>query len=475
MADQDLQANKYKLFTVGAIGTFMSTFDGSILNVALPTISESLHASVGLVAWVVLSYSLTVISLMLVFGAWTESKGYGFAYRFGYYFFIIGSLMCALSNSVYLLIISRVIQAIGTSVFASIGSGMVSRVFPDKERGKGMGMMLMMVAGGFMFGPPVGGLMLAFLPWQAIFLINIPIGIFGLSFVYKYFSALPPPSDHRKIHLAGAVSISAGLTAGIFVVKQLNDHTVPDALLWLLGVVAVAGIAAFFKFESSPKTALIGFETFRNRVVKYSILTQLAHFVSTSGVFILIPFYLERVKGFEPKTVGLFLIILPIMMFVVAPLAGRLSDKIGFRILTTAGMTISALGLVLLAFLQVDSTSLYVAFSLFVCGLGIGTFSTPNSSALMGSVTPNQRAVLSGILGTNRNVGMSLGVALSTALYTHFELVNNAIADEKARFVTTYHPVILVSVAIAVVGILFCLVRGERPGNKAVDSGGTGY
>ncbi|PWB70225.1 MFS transporter, partial [candidate division GN15 bacterium] len=169
MTDQSIQLHKYKLFTAGAIGTFMSTLDGSILNVALPTISESLHASVGLVAWVVLSYALTLIALMLVFGAWTEAKGYAFAYKFGYYFFMVGSLMCALSNSVYLLIIARVVEAVGTAMFAAVGPGMVARVFPDNERGKGMGLMLMMVAAGFMVGPPLGGLILAVFPWQAIF------------------------------------------------------------------------------------------------------------------------------------------------------------------------------------------------------------------------------------------------------------------------------------------------------------------
>ncbi len=470
MSDREIQASKYKLFTVGAVGTFMSTLDGSILNVALPTISESLNASVGLVAWVVLSYALTLIALMLVFGAWTEAKGYAFAYKFGYYFFLLGSLMCALSDSIYLLIISRVIQAVGTAMFAAIGPGMVARVFPDHERGKGIGMMLMMVAGGFMVGPPLGGLILAVLPWQAIFLINVPIGLFGLIFVYKYFRVLPVHKPHRRIHLGGAASISIGLTSGIFLLKQLNEHTVPNYLLWTLLAAMVLGFGAFIRFESKPATALIGFETFRNRVFTMSILTQSAHFVSTSGVFILIPFYLERVKGYEPKTVGLFLIILPILMFVIAPLAGRLSDRIGFRVLTTAGMAISALGLLMLAGLQVDSSAGFVAVSLFVCGLGIGTFSTPNSSAMMGSVTAEQRAVVSGILATNRNMGMSLGIALSTALYTHFELVNQSIADEKARFVASYHPVIYVAVAIAVVGIVFCFVRGERPGNKAVDS-----
>jgi len=466
MLDQAIQVNKYKLFTVGAIGTFMSTLDGSILNVALPTISESLHASVGLVAWVVLSYSLTLIALMLVFGAWTEARGYAFAYKFGYYFFLLGSLMCALSGSVYMLVLSRVIQAIGTSMFAAIGPGMVARVFPDNERGKGMGMMLMMVAGGFMVGPPLGGLILAVFPWQAIFLINIPIGLFGLAFTYKYFRMLPEHVAQRRIHFGGAISISTGLASGIFLVKQLNDRTVPESLLWVLAAAAIVGFVAFFRFESKPKTALVGFETFRNRLFTMSILIQLANFVSTSGVFILIPFYLERVKGFEPKTVGLFLIVLPILMFVIAPLAGRLSDKIGFRTLTAVGMAISAAGLLLLAGIQVDSSSAYVVLSLFVCGVGIGTFSTPNSSAMIGSVPPEQRAVVSGILATNRNMGMSLGIALSTALYTRFENANAAITDDKLRFVTSYHPVIYVSVLIAVIGTALCFVRGERPGQQ---------
>ncbi|PWB70226.1 hypothetical protein C3F09_09430, partial [candidate division GN15 bacterium] len=273
---------------------------------------------------------------------------------------------------------------------------------------------------------------------------------------------------------AGAISISIGLTCAIFLVKQLNDRTVPEWLLWVMGAAAIIGMAAFVRFESKPKTALVGFETFRNRVFTMSILIQLANFVSTSGVFILIPFYLERVKGFEPKTVGLFLIVLPILMFVIAPLAGRLSDKIGFRVLTTVGMAISAAGLLFLAGLQVDSTSAYVVLSLFVCGVGIGTFSTPNSSAMIGSVPSEQRAVVSGILATNRNLGMSLGVALATALYTRFDLANAAITDEKLRFVTSYHPVIYVAVVIALVGTALCFVRGERAGNKAVDSGARG-
>ncbi len=469
MADNIVTANKYKFFVVGAVGTFMATFDGSILNVALPTISDKLHAPVDLVAWVVLSYSLTLISLMLLFGAWTERKGYSFSYKFGYFFFIGGSILCALSNSIYMLIFARVFQAIGTSMFSAIGPGMVAEVFPASERGKGMGLMLMMVAAGFMIGPPIGGLMLSFWSWQSIFLLNIPIGIFGLYLIYKYFGVLPPHQVKRRVTFRGAIAISIGLTAGVFMLKEMNDRLFSDPMVWGFGIISLIALGAFVKYEANPDTALIGLDIFKNRVFTTSILSQSAQFVSTSGVFVLIPFYLERVKGFEPKQVGMFLIILPILMFVFAPLAGKLSDKIGYRTLTTTGMVISAAGLFMLAGLQVDSTSVYIIACLVVTGAGIGTFTTPNSSALMGSVSESQRAVTSGILATNRNIGMSLGIALATALYTYFDKQNLAVTDDKLRFVLSYHPVIFVAVAIAVVGVGFCLIRGEPGAHNPVD------
>ena len=150
-----IQQNRYKFFTVGAIGTFMGTLNGSILNVALPTIADDLQCTVDVVAWVVLSYTLTLVSLLLIFGAWTERKGYDFAYKFGFSFFIVGSLLCIMSWSIYSLVFGRVIQAIGASMFQAVGTGMVTEVFPERERGKGIGMMVMMVSAGLMMGPPL--------------------------------------------------------------------------------------------------------------------------------------------------------------------------------------------------------------------------------------------------------------------------------------------------------------------------------
>lgn len=468
MDESVISANRYKFFAVGALGTFMSTFDGSIVNVALPTIAEKLNCGVDVVAWVVLSYSLTLIALMLVFGAWTEAKGYAFAYRFGYIFFLAGSLVCSVAGSIYILILGRVIQATGTAMFAAIGPGMVARVFPASERGKGIGMMVMMVAAGFMVGPPVGGLMLGIWSWPSIFYVNLPVGLVGLYLVYRYFSLLPPSEAKRKVRIPSAAAISTGLVTGIFALSLINDHPFSDPRIWGLLVVSAGALTAFFFIESNPDRALIGFEIFRNRQFTSSIMAQSVYFIASSGVLVLMPFYLERVKGFEPRQVGMFLIILPVLMFVLAPLAGRLSDRMGYQLLTSAGMILTAVGLFLFGRMGLDTTAGYIIMCLTIFGFGVGMFSTPNSSALMGSVSKSQQAVTSGILATNRNIGMSVGVGLSTAFYSFFEKQNAQLSDPKLIFIASYRPVIYVGGVLTLLGVVFCLIRGNGD-NKPVD------
>jgi EmrB/QacA subfamily drug resistance transporter len=454
--------NKYKLFTVGAIGTFMATLDGSILNVALPTIADYLHVSVDVVAWVVLAYSLTLISLMLAFGAWAGQRGYSFAYRFGFVLFILGSGSCAFSHDIYQLIIARVIQATGTAMFAAIGPGMITTIFPPNERGKGMGLIVMMVSAGFMIGPPLGGFLLSVWPWQSIFLINIPIGFVGLYMTYRYFGLMPIPTSHRKIPLKGAASISIALVLGTLALTLLNDYSISDIRIWGTASVSLIAAIAFLRFESNGHTAMIGLSIFKNRQFTTAIGAMVFMFIATSGVLLLIPFYLQEIKLFLPRQVGMFLIILPIMMFIMAPLSGRYSDKIGYRLLTSAGVIVLGAGLFILAGLQVDSTNWYIIGALVVVGAGVGLFSTPNSSALMGSVTEEQRAVTSGILGTTRNIGMSIGVALCTSLFSYFKAHKALEMGKNAAFIFSYHRVIYIAAIFAAVSLIFCLTRRNR-------------
>ncbi|UCE25285.1 MAG: MFS transporter [Candidatus Zixiibacteriota bacterium] len=441
----------------------MATLDGSILNVALPTISRDLGCSVDVVAWVILAYTLTLISLMLVFGAWSGIKGYSFSYRFGYSLFIVGSATCALSGTIYMLIFGRVVQAIGTAMFAAVGPGMVTQVFPPEERGKGIGMMVMMVSAGFMVGPPLGGFMLDIWPWTSIFVINIPIGFAGLYMTYRYFQSVPPSSPGQELKLKGAVSVSLGLVSGTLALSLINDYAITDYRVWGLGLVSLAALSAFVWFESQKASAMIGLDIFKNRQFRTSIGAMLLMFIALSGILILIPFYLEQVRHFQPKQVGLYLIILPILMFILAPLSGRLSDRIGYRLLTSLGVGMLIAGLLLLTNLDVDTSNIQIITYLVVVGAGVGVFNTPNSSALMGSVREDQRAVTSSILATTRNIGMSIGVALSTALFAYFQINYAGGGTAGEIFTMSYKNVIYVSAAIAVGSLMLCLTRGGSP------------
>jgi EmrB/QacA subfamily drug resistance transporter len=462
MDSSDIQRYRYRFFAVGAIGTFMATLDGSILNVALPSIATDLNAPVSMVAWVVLAYALTLISLLMVFGAWTERRGYRFAYNFGFVFFLTGSTLCAFSQGIYFLIVARVIQAVGCAMFAAVGPGMVTTVFPPKERGQALGLNIMMVSAGFMVGPPLGGLILSHWSWPAIFVINLPVGLLGLYLTRKYFRLLEPPKNPRTLRLLSPVSIGLALVCGIFALSLLDNYPVSDPRVWGLGICSLLLLAVFLKLESIPERALIGLAIFKNHIFTASLGAQLMHFTGLSGVTILIPFYLQDIKHFPPQQVGFFLVILPVMMFVWAPLAGRLSDKIGFQVLTCSGMTIMAGGLWLLSSINPVTSDWYIITCLVVIGAGVGLFSTPNSSALMGAVTPDQRAVASGVLATNRNIGVSIGVAFSTALFTHFQRLNAGLGDPDLIFVASYRPVIYVGIGFAALGFVFCLVRGNR-------------
>lgn len=438
----------------------MSTLDGSILNVALPTIAVDFQCGIPVVAWVVLAYALTVVSLMLVFGAWTERKGYGFAYKFGFLFFLIGSIVCTVATSIEILIAGRVVQAIGSAMFQAVGPGLVTTVFPDQERGKAIGMMVMMVAGGMMAGPPLGGLILQHFPWQVIFAINIPIGLVGLFLTSKYFKMLPIQNATRPLRLHGAIALSIALLSGTLALSLIDDHSLTDFRIWGLAILSLAAFISFFRSESNPDTALIGMDIFRNRQFTTALSAAVLMFIAFAGVMVLIPFYLERVKQFEPQTVGLYLIIFPVLMFIVAPLAGRLSDKIGSRFLTTAGMLILAGGLYLLSELDTTTSEIYIIVSLAATSIGVAVFNTPNSSALMGSVPENRRAITSGILATSRNIGIAVGVALATSLFAFFESAQvTEITDSALLFVESYQSVILVAMVITLVGLPFCLAR----------------
>lgn len=440
----------------------MGTLDGSIMNVALPSIADDLHCPVNVVAWVVMAYAVTLVALMMIFGALAQRRGYPFIYKSGYALFVTGSLACVLSGSIEALIVSRVIQATGAAMFQAVGVGLISEVFPPEERGKGIGLSVMMVSAGLMAGPPIGGFLLEYFPWHAIFVINLPIGLTALGLCFTFFRGFPKPTGTAPIRLAGAAALSIGLLCAMLGLSFMDEYPLVDPRVGGLWLASVAAMTVFFRLELRPEKSLIGLDIFRIRDFAPRLLAMFMMFAALSGALILVPFFLQDVRGLSPKEVGLYLTLLPITMFVAAPLAGRISDRIGYRLLTFGGMILFAVGLAMFRGFDETATSHYIASSLALLGFGVGIFNTPNSSAVMGLVNPQQRATASGIISTLRNLGMAVGIAVSTGLFAYLRGRLTGMTDDET-FIAAFHQVVFIPIGLALVAALLSVTRRNRP------------
>ncbi len=459
---QSRAISPYKFFAVAAAGTFMGTLEGSILNVALPTIAAEFQVSIGQIAWLVLAYSLTLVSLMMVFGGWAARTGYGFAYRFGFGLFIAGTTICVFSQSFHPLLVGRVVQAVGSAMCQAIGMGLITTVFPAEQRGKGIGLMAMIVAAGLMTGPPLGGFLLKFWPWQSIFIASLPAGVLGLALSLWVFRGFEAQVSQRKVNLLSAATLSTTLLAGMLWLSLTDDYELTDWRPMLLLVVGISSAGIFYRSERQTSAPLIGLELLGNRDFMTAVMSMFLMFSGLAGITIMMPFYLQDVRGFAPHEIGLFLITLPATMALVAPLAGRLSDRWGYRVLTSLGMGILLLGQILLMNLDTSSSVPYILIGVTGLGIGIGIFNSPNMSALMGAVTDRQRPIASGIQSTTRVIGMAGGIALSTALFSLYQRKFGGLGGEDVAFVASLHEVIKLTLVPTVVGLVLCLTRRNR-------------
>jgi MFS family permease len=347
-------------------------------------------------------------------------------------------------------------------MFQAVGPGLITTVFPKEERGKGIGLVVMMVSIGFMVGPPLGGFLLSVTHWSALFLINLPICVVGYFLTQRIFRVLPKPDTHTRVHIIGGVALGLGLSAAMAAMTFMNDFGVFNWYVFVLVAISLTMILLFIRFESNKQTALIGFSIFKNSQFTTSLIAMTTQFIAMAGTQVLIPFYLQTVRGFPTEKMGLFLVIPPAMLLLFAPLAGRLSDKIGYRFLTSTGIIIYIIGLTMLLGLTEDTGGWYIACCMMVIGSGAGIFGTPNASAFMGSVNDQQRPIASSILSSTRNIGLSSGIAISTALFAWLQQQYMQIMPRTQAFMVAYDKVIYVSIIVALVGLPFCLMRQNR-------------
>ncbi|HEX9016711.1 MAG TPA: MFS transporter [Chloroflexota bacterium] len=411
--------HKWWVLAVVDIGILMATLDASIVNIALPTILSSFKTTLVAAEWVLEAYLLTITSLLLPFGRLSDILGRKRVYTAGFTVFTVGSLLCGFSQNVEELIAFRVLQAAGAAMIMANGFAIVTAVFPPKQRGMALGINGTMVATGFTLGPTIGGLLIATLGWRWIFFVNIPIGVVGtLAGIAVLKEALVTghaDGVRPRFDFAGAALSTVALLSLLLALNIGPESGWTSAPTLAASALFVVLGALWVVVESRVKDPMVNLSIFRRRTFSAGNLAGLLAFLAISANAFLMPFFLQLVLGYSAIQAGLLMTPTALVMAVIAPISGWLSDRLGARLLSSAGLALNGIALFFLGTLSAGTHYTEVLRWLVLLGIGQGLFQSPNNSSVMGDVPRSQLGVGSGLLAMVRNVGQVVGIAVSAS------------------------------------------------------------
>ena len=325
------------------LGSIMGPIDASIVNVVLPTISQSFSVGISTAQWVPMIYLLTISSLLLFYGRLGDILGYKKIYLSGLAGFVIASGLCGFSPTIHWLLTFRAIQGLAAGMMMAVPYAIITASFPAAERGKALGINAISISAGLAIGPSLGGLVTSLLCWRFVFLINIPIGIAGLLWGHHVIPELK--GQLGKIDIPGVVTAFISLFSILLFVNRFQSLGLSYSTSIMLLVAVLAGIG-FLRIESRVTQPMLNLGLFRNVTFSFANVSALLNFMSQYVMVFLTPFYLQRVLHYAPNNVGLIMTSFPLAVMVVAPFSGSLSDRIGTRTLACLGAGISALSLI---------------------------------------------------------------------------------------------------------------------------------
>jgi DHA2 family multidrug resistance protein-like MFS transporter len=439
-----------------ALGTIMAVLDGSIANVALPTIARELHVEPAASVWVVNAYQLATTMSLIPLASLGDVYGYRRVYRAGLAGFTLGSLGCALSHSLTALVAFRFLQGFGGAAIMAVGPALYRTIFPSNRLGVALGISALTVASSAAAGPTIGGLILAVLPWPWLFAINVPLGIFNVLLAGR---TLPRETGQGgRFDFASALLAAPAFTLLITAVDGLS-RAISRPLLALQLTASFAFGALFVARQRRIANPMLPLELFASQRFTLAAGTSLCSFVAQGLAFVALPFLFQRDYGYSAFASGLLFTPWPLSIAVVAPVAGRLADRFSAPILSTCGLFVFAAGLALLGGLGPHATPPDIIWRAGVCGLGFGFFQSPNNREIMGNAPRERSGSASGVLATVRVTGQALGAALTAAVLG-------------AGGITAAHPALLLAaVAAGAAGLVSALrlpgLRDAAPGNGA--------
>ncbi len=437
------------------IGIFMATLDGSIVNIALPTLTDFFKTDITTIEWVVMAYLLTITSLLLSLGRISDMIGRKIIFAGGLAVFTLGSGLCAFSTTEGQLIFFRIFQGIGAAMLMATGIAIITHAFPPRERGKAMGLIGTVVSIGSMTGPILGGFLIQRAGWQFIFLINIPVGIVGAIMALKVLHN-DEKSIGQSFDIPGAMTLFISLVSLLLALSEGQEKGWGSSFIILLFVSSVVFFTIFINIEIRAKQPILDIGHFRNKQFAAANISALISFMAMFSIILLMPFLLLKELQYSPEKAGLVFMSVPLVMSVVSPISGWLSDRTSSHVLSSIGIGIATLSILALGNLNHNSSFLDVALSLSFLGLGMGLFQPPNNSIIMGSLPKEQLGIAAGIMGTMRNMGMVIGIAVSGAVFSNRYVFYG---NNENSFLSAFHDTFVVSAIICGIAVVVSLVR----------------
>lgn len=412
------------------LGTTMAVLDGSIVNVALPTIAHALRVDAGDAIWVANAYLLATAMLLVSFASLADIVGFRRLYTAGLLVFTLASLGCALSGSLGMLTAMRLLQGVGGAAMFSIGPAIYRTVFPTRLLGSALGINALTVAAATAAGPAIGGAMLAALGWEWLFAVNVPLGIVAVALALRAIPQRPEDGRHpaatggaqaghaaarsTRFDLAGAILSATAMGMLLLAADACAQLTLPGnhSHAGAYGLTALVATLLFVWRQRHAARPLLPLDIFASGRFSMAVLTSFCSFVGQGITFIALPFLFQGALGYSALESALLFTPWPLAIVLAAPYAGRLADRHSPAVLSSIGLAVLTVGVALLAGLPAHATAVNICWRGFICGLGFGFFQSPNNREMLGSVARTRTGAASGVLGIARTFGQSLGAAV---------------------------------------------------------------
>ena len=447
------------ILLVSSLSNLITTFMMSGVNVALPTINEEFRPDAIVSGWIITSFVLSVAVFAVPFGRISDIIGIKKSYLGGLALFAVISFITVFSNSVVMLIICRVIQGLSSAVISNTSVAMIAAAYPGKERGRALGISIGSVYAGLSIGPFVGGLLIEqFGDWRSIFLTVAPVSLLLFMLLFWKVKEEWTGSRGEKFDYVGSVIYGLSLVALMYGFSELRNFY--GVIITLAGI---AGIFGFFQWESRNKSPILNVNLFRkNKPFVFSNLAALFNYSSVSAVTFFLSLYLQYLKGLSPQEAGLVLLAQPLVQTVVAPISGRLSEKIEPRMVASVGMAITCAGLITFGFLSRETPIIQIIITLVVLGAGFGVFASPNTNAIMSSVAPRFYTTASSVTSTMRTIGQTLSMGIAMIIMSLIIGRVNIAPENYSQLLNSAQITFFISAAVCFAGIFMSMARGNQ-------------